>query len=123
MPDNIISSESRVQEADGFVVVSVWTPGKYNSTRHTYDHFNTLDEAIAHHTAIREKRVEGYAPNGIFAAMNGLPVGGALNLDTLQAVSPSKWRRPRDGAQSTPENRMLKEMSLRDRRVPVDATP
>ena len=106
--------------ADGFVVVSVWTPGRYNSTRHTYDFFNTLPEALAHHNMIVAGRVRDHEPNGIFAALNGMPVRSALNLETMRYVEPAPWKRLPDCAKSTPENKMLKESSLRMRSAPTD---
>lgn len=105
--------ETQTMDADGFVVVSVWKPGRYNSTRHTYDFFNTLPCALAHHNAICAGLVRDYEPNGIFPAKNGLPIGGALDAETLQSVEPGPRLRLWDGAKSTPENKLLKEQSLR----------
>lgn len=120
IPDVIRES---APDADGFVVVSIWKPARYTSTRHTYDFFDTLPEALAHHVAICDGRVRDYAPNGIFPACNGLPVGGPLDLETMRSVEPGPWKRLWDGAKSTPENKMLKELSLRDRGVPTDINP
>lgn len=98
--------------ADGFVVVSTWLPGKYTATRHTYDFYTKLEDAVAYHRALGNGQIRDYAPNGVFPVRNGLPIGGPLDLATMEAVEPKLFRRPWDAAQSTPENRLLLEASI-----------
>jgi len=119
MPDSIRPSDITPVHSmsTGFVVVSIWTPARYESTRHSYDWFKRLEDAVAYHRALRDGKVADYAPNGIFAALDGLPVGGPLDMQTIESVmvDPHGWRRPwhtYSGARSSPENKQLAEHAI-----------
>jgi hypothetical protein len=116
-----------ITEADGFVVVSIWTPARYESTRHTYDWFQHLEDAVAYHRALRAGKVTDYTANGIFAARDGLPVGGKLDVAVIDTVmaDPHGWRRPwhqYSGARSSPENKQLAERAIFNGDAPAVAS-
>ena len=112
MPDHTLTRTQNtvpVTEVDGWVVVSIWTPAKYTSTKWTYEPFAHLADAVAHHRAIGEGFVRDHVPHGVFPTKDGLPIGPALDMETIQSVAPVKWRWPARSAPCTPENKALAE--------------
>lgn len=101
-----------INQADGFVVVTEWLPGRYTSNRHTYDHFVKLEDAVGYHRAVEAGKRREYAAKGIFAVRDGMPIGGMLDVSVIDAVQPAGWSIPDRGAQSTPENRKLLEHAI-----------
>jgi hypothetical protein len=106
MPDTAIPATI---DCDGYVVVSIWTPAKYTSTKYTYEHFAHLVDAVAHHRAIDEGFVRAHVPHGIFPAKDGLPIGPPLDNDAVKAVPRKHWPWPDRSAPCTPENKALAE--------------
>jgi hypothetical protein len=115
-------------EADGWVVVAIWTPAKYLSTKYTYETFARLEDAVAHHHAVGKGLVRDHVQHGIFPTKDGLPIGPALDMTTIMAVAPAMWRWPARSAPCTPENKQLAEQAIRNgfaaagKEVKVEAT-
>jgi hypothetical protein len=111
MPDTTMIAEQpvTVTDCDGYVVVSIWTPAKYTSTKYTYEHFARLPDAVAHHRAIGEGFVRDHVQHGIFPTLDGLPIGPPLDMQTILSVPVVAWRWPARSAPCTPENKSLAE--------------
>jgi hypothetical protein len=113
--DTLIAAEPvTVTQADGYVVVSIWTPAKYTSTKYTYEPFARLEDAVAHHRAIGEGLVRDHVQHGVFPTLDGLPIGPALDTDTLDAAPVVRWRWPARSRPCTPENKALAEGAIRN---------
>jgi hypothetical protein len=120
MPDTLSTSVTAertvnaydITEIDGWVVVSIWTPAKYLSTKYTYEHFAHLVDAVAHHNGIRAGNVRDHEQHGIFPAKDGLPIGPPLDLATILSVTPVMWEHPTREAPCTPENKRLAERAI-----------
>jgi hypothetical protein len=118
MPDTALPA---TLECDGWVVVSIWTPAKYTSTKYTYEPFARLEDAVAHHRAIGEGFVRDHVPHGIFPTLDGLPIPGVgpLDMETILSVAPARWRWPERSAPCTPENKSLAEKAIRNGFAPA----
>lgn len=97
-------------ECDGYVVVSIWTPAKYYATKYTYEPFAHLADAVSHHYGIVAGAVRDHTPHGIFPTKDGLPIGPALDMQTVVPVLP--WVHPPRSAPCTPENKRLAEQAI-----------
>jgi hypothetical protein len=92
MPDQNIPMQA-VRPSNGFVVVSRLHGG------FAYDHYTTLRSARESYAAIARGDHPKYQAVGMFAAIDGMPVGSALDVDALDSVAP--------GSAESPENRHL----------------
>jgi len=98
--------------ATSFVVVSRWLPARLPNTRYAYEAFTTLAEAVGYHRRLEAGIVRDFASHGIFAATDGLPVGGALSIAAIDAVQPGGGVRRcglREYEPNSPENMALRE--------------
>jgi hypothetical protein len=118
MPDTAFAASI---DCDGYVVVSIWTPAKYTSTKWTYEPFAHLADAVAHHRAIGEGFVRDHVPHGVFPTKDGLPIPGVgpLDMATLLSVTAAKWRWPARSAPCTPENKHYAEQAIRNGFAPA----
>jgi hypothetical protein len=71
-----------VTQADGFVVVSFWRNANSSvppySGEYQYEWFATSDEAYQAHREYEEGEFKRASARGIFAAKDGMPVGGRI---------------------------------------------
>ena len=104
----------------GYVVVSLWTPSRYASTRYSYEYFETLPKAVIYHRRIVAGLVRDEEPRGIFASAGGLPTGGPLSAEAIAAVDVdlNNWRR-NYASPNSPENKHLKEAAIFNGKVPA----
>lgn len=108
-------SPIRPLQADGWVVVSRWLPARHVANSYAYENFTTLAMAVGYHRRIAAGKVRDFGPLGIFAARDGLPVGGSLSMEAIDAVTPEGggWSYgPRVYEPNSPENKMLREARL-----------
>lgn len=114
MPDTALPKVSAydITEIDGFVVVSIWTPAKYTSTKWTYEPFAHLADAVERHHAIRAGLVRDHVQHGIFPTKDGLPIGPALDMQTIMSVPVFGLSPPERSAPCTPENKRLAEQAI-----------
>ena len=66
---------------NGWVVVSFWRNADSvppYSGEFQYEHCDTLDEAYEKHREYEEGEFKRATARGIFAAVNGMPVGGRI---------------------------------------------
>lgn len=68
------------RQPEGFVVVSWWQDRSGDGTKgaYEYEHRRSLNEALESFREYEDGEFERARPVGIFAARNGLPVGGCL---------------------------------------------
>lgn len=127
MPDTSITAEAGsrtvdaydITEIDGYVVVSIWQPARYYATKYTYEPFAHLSDAVAHHHAIRAGMVRDHVQHGIFPTKDGLPIGPALDLQTILSVPVFSLPHPSRSAPCTPENKALAEGAIRNGFAPA----
>jgi hypothetical protein len=113
LPDTIATPQPvSVLDADGYVVVSIWTPAKYLSTKYTYEPFAHLSDAVAHYHAARGGLVRDHVEHGIFPTKDGLPIGPPLDLQTILSVPVFGLPHPSRSAPCTPENKRLAEQAI-----------
>lgn len=91
------SAQVAPTRVNGFIVVSIVCGG------FVYQHHARLAEAHADFKAIRRGEHPGFTHVAIVPAINGIPYGGALDVNTMDIVRP--------GVENSPENRAYWERS------------
>lgn len=69
-----------MQSANGFVVVSRWNEARYKVTAPTFEHHETLADAVADF----DNPHGDYTSLAIFPSRDGVPIGGPLSPEAIE---------------------------------------
>jgi hypothetical protein len=78
MDTTILTQPVSVTQADSFVVVSLWRSWSGKSESYDYSPYDTLNDALDAYREMEDGEYPRARAIGIFAAKNGLPIGGRM---------------------------------------------
>ena len=107
LDDAVDEAREAIRATDGFVVCLIWTQARDRANAFAYEHYAKLADAIDKY----RNPGTSFTGHGIFASKDGLPVGPALDMQTILSVQPGERRAYglREFCPVSPEHMQLRE--------------